>query len=134
MPNISKYPTPNINWGKDILTNNIKAVAKKNVDLSNYLKSDAVTGGSLLKRASKNIILDSYGLDVFFEKLAEFSSKIKPVKTNVGKPMNAPVPEVRQFMDYSSGANMQKTIVQNPIQRSVNSVGNPKPIFPDKTI
>ena len=82
---------------------------------------------------------------MFFEKLAEYSatSVSKSALTSANpvinqKPMsleksNRPIPETRQFMDYNSGGDLQKTVVQNPIQRSPDNVGRPQPVFPNQS-
>lgn len=139
IPNIGKFPAPGLHWGKALITKNTKAISKKNAEVKGFIESQLVYGntpsGSLLKSASQNIILDSDILNVFFEKLAEFSiSKTKPVKANISNPSSNAVPETRQFIDYSSAGGVQKTVVQNPINRSANNVGHPQPMFPDKTI
>lgn len=155
MPNIARemaaYPKPSLKWGQNLANESIKSLDTSNKNLKGYLASQMITGnvpgspsGKRLNKIAQNIILDTDTLNSFFEKIAEFSltgsskSSSSVSKAPVqSKPMNLPgksnsLPETRQFMDYSSGGEMQKTIVQNPIQRSMDNGGNPQPVFPNK--
>ena len=151
MPNIArevaKYPTPSLTWGKDLAQQSFKDLPNmlQKGQLKSYLASQTVHGNvvgtPLLKKASQNIILDTDTLSVFFEKLSGISltaksmnNALNPPKTNNLPSSGKSLPETRQFMDYSSGGDMQKTIVQNPINRSMDNVGNSQPVFPNKTI
>lgn len=157
MPNvardmISKTPTPSLKYGQNLASESLHALDTSHKQLKGYLASQMVTGnvvgsaaGKRLNKIAQNIILDTDTLDAFFEKLAEFSmsSSMKssstsvaqatnPKPANISKPASS-LPETRQFMDYGSGGELQKTIVQNPINRSMDNVGHPQPVFPNKS-
>jgi hypothetical protein len=155
MPNVARemasYPKPSLKWGQNLASESLTDLQSSNRQLKAYLGSQMVTGnvaasasGKRLNKIAQNIILDTDTLDAFFEKLAEFSmtSSSKSTTSNAtslpaAKPVNlskggSTLPETRQFMDYGSGGELQKTVIQNPIQRSMDNVGHPQPIFPNK--
>jgi len=153
MPNVSRqmaaYPKPSLSWARNLSSESLGKLETSNKQLKAYLASQMVTGnvastsaGKDLYKISQNIILDTDTLDAFFEKLAEITSSsttsmtsAKPAPITTPKmnlsSNNKGLPETRQYMDYSSGGELQKTIVQNPIQRSMDNVGHPQPINPN---
>ena len=149
---LGKYPTPSLRTGQNLSSESLKALDTSHRQLKGYLASQMVAGnvvgsttGKRLNKIAQNIILDTDTLNSFFEKLSEFSmsSSMKSSSASVAKATNpkpvsiskpaSSLPETRQFMDYGSGGEVQKTIVQNPINRSMDNVGNSQPVFPNKS-
>lgn len=113
MANISKlrpkFPTPSIGDGRDLAHEGLKSLpgSGKLKQLQSYLN----TQGNMLKRASKDIILDTDTLNVFFDKLAG----IKMTSDISSEPK---IPSTNQFMGKQQSAGVKKTIIQSPIPRS----------------
>lgn len=111
MPNVarqmSNYPSPSLSWGRNLAEESIKALPGEGqkAELKKYLENQ---GANMLKRASKDIILSTDTLNMFFEKLAEVVSIAPKVK----------IPTVDQFMGKSTIGGVQKQIIASPIPRS----------------
>ena len=147
---IRNRPNASYMTGHNIGNENLKALPSNTKALKSFLNDSIVAGNApggptvnkvpSLKKLAQNIILDVDTLDVFFEKLAEFSTKssfsstqtnMPPLKTQSPKAMNNGLPKTRQFQDYASSGDIQKTVIQNPIQRSQDNAGRPQPVFPN---
>ena len=129
MPNIGRemaaFPKPSLKWGENLASESLKSLPGVKQTgmlrkmLNNQLPAGSIPGGKMKKLA----------MDFFFDKISaaipqSFATKSPPVAGAGGS--GNQMPGTRQFMDYASGGEPQKTIIQNPIQRTMDNAGNPQ--------
>ena len=130
---MSNRPSASLSWGRNLGQESLKALPnqKQLSTLKTYLKEQNPTEKiAMLKKGSKDIILNEDTIGAFFDKLAESVSEQTSIKESTGtKPFSAPklsgnkgtskvkMPGLKQYtgVQVASAKGSDKYIRQNPI-------------------